>query len=156
RRRRRTRVQPTLRARRDRSPAPHRAVDRVGSTARGTAVSGSSPRGREAPVLARVRGRVVERAIEDRPRLGPVAPNGSSRNAEALGRLFFGHATEEAAFDDARQPLIDLREVVQRLIELEERLWIARAVDESVVEGDGPLRSAALLRRAPSGAIDED
>src|SRR5262249_17733499 len=156
RRRRRTRGRPTPRARPEESPVPHRATDRVGSIARGTAVGGSSSRGREAPMLSGVRWRIVQRAIEDGTRLGPVAPNGARGDAKGFGRLFLRHTTEEAAFDDSRETLIDFGEVVQRLVELEQRLGIVRAVDESVVERDRALRSAALFRGATTRAIDED
>src|SRR5215831_6624124 len=131
-------------------------MDRVGSIARGTAVGGSSSGRREAPMLAGVRRGIVERAIENRARLGPISANGPRGDAKTLGGLLFRHAAEEAALDDAREAFVDLGEVVQRLVELEQRLRIVRAVHESVVERDRTLRATALFGGSATRPVDED
>ena len=46
---------------------------------------------------------------------------------ERLGRLLLRHAAEESAFDDARESFIELRELIERLVQLEQRLGLVVA-----------------------------
>jgi hypothetical protein len=93
---------------------------------------------------------------EKSARLDPVAPNCALGNVQSVGRFLFGHAAEEPALDDSRQPLIEHREPVERVVKLEKRFRLIVGGYQLVVERHVAMRAPALLGRASAGAINED
>ena len=104
----------------------------------------------------RAHGSVVfdELAIQETASLHPIATNSALGDIQRLGRFLLGHSAKEPTFDDTRETFIDRREMIERLVNLDERLGPIIRDRESVVQRDVTIRTAALLGRAPSRAVD--
>src|SRR4051812_43669745 len=133
-----------------------RAVARAAATAPATDCLTTSCAGAHLRRLPRPREVGAEGVVEQTAGLDPVATNGADADVQRLGGLLLGHPAEEAAFDDARQPLVEAGEVVERLVELEQRLGLIDGGREALVERDDAVRPTALLGGAAPRAVDED
>src|SRR5262249_23947324 len=97
-----------------------------------------------------------ERLVEQAAGFHPIAPHGSLRDAQGLCRLLLRHAVEEAAIHDASKTLVEQRKLVERLMELEQRLGLVVGGGQSVVERDRSVRTTAFFGCPTPGAIHED
>ena len=94
--------------------------------------------------------------VEQPARLDPIAPHGTHGDTERLGGLLFAHATEEAAFHDACESGVELRELIERVVQLEERFRFRIDGGEILVEGDVPMWAATFLGFSPARVVDEN
>ena len=105
------------------------------------------PAGRQEDALgsgARGRGVAAELAEQPGARLQPLSLRRAQRDAECRRGFLFAVAGEEAALDDVGQPGGDLREALQRVIELDQTFV---AVDrERFGVGERDLKRAGIVR----------
>ncbi len=87
---------------------------------------------------------------------GPVALHRAQRRVESLGRLLLGHPGEVAALDDARQPLVERREPLQRAIDRQHQLRLRLDPELGAVERQVRQPAAALERRALARVVHQD
>ena len=84
----------------------------------------------------------------------PFTLDGRGRHAEFLGGLVDGQPAEESQFDDAGLLLVELGELIQRLVEVED-VDVLLAIGVQFREGDAVPAATTFVRLAAAGVIDE-
>src|SRR5215204_1361698 len=97
----------------------------------------------------------ANRVMQIQPPFFPVALNRALGYAAHRGDLGEGETAEELQIDDLRQPRLGLGELVERVADHDERLWIADAVGVVDPERRDLEEPAALLRAPPPHVVDD-
>src|SRR5690242_20897869 len=93
---------------------------------------------------ARARRSRSQRAAKENPCFHPVALNGANSQTKRLRRLRLGQPPEEAAVDDARESRIPGRELIERLVELEDQRRLIIDGDRFFIERHRLSATASL------------
>jgi hypothetical protein len=86
----------------------------------------------------------------------PVLRDGGPRHAQRVRGLINRESREHAAFDDARQPLVEGRERVERRVDRENVVQRDRPPNALQDGQRDPLTTLTLVRRPPARVVDED
>src|SRR5215475_14463065 len=100
--------------------APHRAAAPARAIVHARPTPTSFPRDMRCRLRTQARCIADERLIKKTAGFHPIAPHGALRDPQRLGRLLLGHLAEEATFHDASESLVEERELIERLVQLEE------------------------------------
>jgi len=95
-------------------------------------------------------------AIQQSARLDPIATHRSLGNSQRFRRFLLRHPAKKPALHDSGQSFVDGGEMVDCLVQLEQRLSSVAAHGQLVVERDVTMRAAAFLGGPSPGAVHEN
>ena len=94
--------------------------------------------------------------LQEYARLHPVPLHGSDGDAECFGGVSLGKAAEEAALHDFRDSRVELRQLIQGLIDLEKDVRLVVGGNHVIVQRHLPVFAATLECVSLSRSIYED